>query len=124
MGPAGIHLEELFDAEAYFRSGACPWTFFAYPTSVAVAFGLPDDDEACRLLAEVQGRGIEVAVWVSEIVFNTTFYVCRSEAVSDLKKVIRQLEVPEYFGARFCEKRSEALFAKLVDASLSADGKC
>lgn len=123
MGPAGIHLEKLFDAEAYFRSGASPWTFFAYPTSLAGAFGLPDDDEACRLLAEVQGHGIEVAVWVSEIVFNTTFFVCRSEAVTDLQKVMRQLEVPEYFGDRFCEMRSEALFAKLVDTSSSAKGK-
>ncbi|MDG2221628.1 MAG: hypothetical protein P8L85_09620 [Rubripirellula sp.] len=121
MGPARISLEKLFDAEEYFRLGECPWTFFAYPTSLAGDFGLPVDDDACRLLAEVQGRGIEVAVWRSEIVSNTTFYVCRRESVSDLKQVIQQLEVPGKFGARFCELRSEALFARLRDASSSVD---
>ena len=117
MGPAGINLRKLFDAEHYCRSGGCPWTFFAYPTSLAIAHDLPPDDDACRLLAEVQRRGIDVAVWVSDIVLDTTFYACRREKIQSLKDVLQQLEVPSDFGDRFCELRSEALFARLQDSS-------
>jgi len=74
-----MRFDMLFDADAYYRSGCCPWTFFAYPTSLADDRGLPPDDEACGLLAQLQQYGVEVAVWVNGIVNNTTYFACRLE---------------------------------------------
>jgi hypothetical protein len=66
-----------FNAEEYYRSGDCPWTFFAYPTILADDRGLPPDDEARELLAHLQNRGLEVAIWVNGIANDTTYFACR-----------------------------------------------
>ena len=62
MNTASVKFELLFDADEYRRSGNFPWTFFAYPTSLAVEKGLPPDADACRLLCDLQAREIDVAI--------------------------------------------------------------
>jgi hypothetical protein len=62
-----------FDAEAYWRAGNCPWTFFAFPRLLADEAGLPPDDDAKRLLAALQGRGIPVGTWVNTFAPGTSF---------------------------------------------------
>ena len=108
-----IHLDQLFDADEYWRSGGCPWTFFAYPTSLAGSRGLPPDDEACRFLAAIQARGIDVAIWVREIAENTTYFACRRDDIQRLQDAVRELEDGEQFAEDFCAKRTEELFALL-----------
>lgn len=105
-----LRLDLLFDAEGYRRSGYFPWTFFAYPTSLAGADGLPPDPMACELLAEVQARGIDVAVWACDIT-DTTYFACKREDVGRLHDVITELESSDEFGSGFCASHSEALFA-------------
>ena len=60
---SSIQFELLFDADEHFRAGKCPWTFFAYPTSLSVERYLPPDIEACSLLASLQKKGIRVSIW-------------------------------------------------------------
>ena len=111
MNPSPIRFELLFDAEEYYRSGICPWTFFAYPTSMADERGLPPDDEACNFLARLQECGINVAIWVSGIAEDTTCFACRKEDIQRLNDVIRELENSGEIKRRFCTERSERLFA-------------
>ena len=114
MPPTGsdfVNLDLLFDADEYLRSGPCPWTFFAYPTTAANDNGLPSDVDACRLLGEIQARGIDVAIWVNGIADNTTYFCCRKDDVQRLNDALNELEKPQAFGEDFCKKRSEKLFA-------------
>ena len=107
----------LFDAEKYHRTENCPWTFFAYPTSLADENGLPPDREACELLALIQQRGIDVAIWVSQIVENTTYFACR---IDDRQKLVNVLNELQSFGTidnNFCNIRAERLFARCMDAT-------
>jgi hypothetical protein len=108
-----VNLDLLFDADEYRRSGHCPWTFFAYPTTIAVDHGLPPDEDACQLLGEVQARGIEVAIWVDGIADNTTYFACKKDDIQRLHDALEELENSDSFGKDFCAKRSEELFALL-----------
>jgi len=112
MSVNSVDLDLLFDAEEYRRTEHCPWTFFAYPTTLAVDHGLPPDDDACRLLAEVQARGIDVAIWVNGIADNTTYFACKRADIDRLNDLVTELEGTT-FGKNFCGERSEALFARL-----------
>lgn len=113
----------LFDAEEYVRSGCCPWTFFAYPTSLALERGLPPDSEACVLLAHLQERGIDVAVWESRITVDTTYFACRRDDIERLNDVLQELEVGGIIEQDFCSKRSDRLFAMLARATKQAVGR-
>ena len=108
-----IDFELLFDAQEYRRSGSCPWTFFAYPTSLAVEHGLPPDEDACRLLGDIQTRGIDVAIWINGIADNTTYFACKSADIQRLNDALTELENTGSVGKNFCAKRSEELFAAL-----------
>ena len=112
MSTKRVQLDLLFDADAYHQSGHCPWTFFAYPTTLAVTHGLPPDADACRLLAEVQARGIDVAIWANGIADNTTYFACKQDDIQRLTDVVKELE-RNMFGRNFCEERSNFLFAQL-----------
>ena len=116
MRAGSVNLESLFDADEYHRSGHCPWTFFAYPTSLAVEDGLPPDAEACRLLAEIQTRGMEVAIWRHGIDSHTTYFACKQDDIDRLRRLLRELEGGTY-GKNFCAERSEAQFARLEHGS-------
>lgn len=111
MNPDAIRFELLFDADEYYRSGTCPWTFFAYPTSLAVERGLPPDNEACELLSHLQKREIDVAIWVNGIAENTTYFACRKEDIQRLHDALQELENTGMIEKDFCSNRSERLFA-------------
>lgn len=111
MNPASIQFHLLFDADAEFRAGFCPWTFFAYPTRLADEKGLPPDDQACQLLSQLQRRGLDVAVWVNGIAEETSYFACRKRDMHRLNQVIQQLEDSGAIESDFCCKRSERLFA-------------
>ena len=112
-----VNLDDLFDANAYRGSGGCPWTFFAYPTSVARVDGLPPDDEACKFLGAIQARGIDVAIWVNGIAENTTYFACKREDIQRLNDVLAELENSDRFGDNFSSKRTEELFALLENST-------
>lgn len=105
----------LFDADEYHRTVSCPWTFLAYPTSLAEGQGLPPDREACDLLALVQQRGIDVAIWVSQIVENTTYFACRIDDRQELDDVLTELQSSGMIDTNFCSIRSERLFARCAE---------
>jgi hypothetical protein len=106
-----IQFDLLFDADEYHRSGYCPWTFFAYPTSLADKRGLPPDNEACDFLGYLQERGIHVAIWINGISKDTTYFACRKEDIPRLNDAIRELEDSGEIEKGFCNERAERLFA-------------
>ena len=112
-----VNLDLLFDADEYRGSGDCPWTFFAYPTSLARPDGLPPDDDACKFLGAVQARGIEVAIWVNGIAENTTYFACKRDDIQRLNDVLAELENGGRFGDNFCANRTEQLFAMLENGT-------
>ena len=112
-----IRFDKLFDAERYHRTENCPWTFFAYPTSLADGNGLPPDREACELLALIQQRGIDVAIWVSQIVENTTYFACRIDDRQKLDDVLNELQSFGTIDENFCRIRTERLFARCVEGT-------
>jgi hypothetical protein len=111
MNQVPIRFDLLFDADEYHRSGFCPWTFFAYPTSLADDRGLPPDNEACDFLGCLQERGIDVAIWVNGIAEDTTYFACRKEDIQRLNGVIQELEDCGDIEKGFCTERTERLFA-------------
>jgi len=121
MNPASIRFDLLFDAGKYHLSGTCPWTFFAYPTSLAVERGLPPDTDACQLLARVQNCGIDVAIWINGIAEDTTYFACRKEDIQRLNDALQKLEASGMIENDFCRKRSERLFAALVKGAEQSD---
>jgi len=104
MNTGTLKLDELFDAEEYRSTGSTPWTFFAYPTSLAVQHGLPPDSDTCRLLGEVQQRGIDVAIWINGIAEDTSYFACRKEDSQRLHVVLAELEYNGDIEAHFLEK--------------------
>lgn len=113
MSCDSIRFDLLFDANEYWRSGQCPWTFFAYPTSLAEEHGLPPDDDACRLLATLQDHGVEVAIWSNRATENTTYFACRQEDIQQLNHVLQELESGRVNEDGFLRNRSNRLFASL-----------
>ena len=114
MSPDSIKFDLLFDANEYYRSGVCPWTFFAYPTSLAIERGLPPDSDACELLAHLQRREIAVSIWFNGIADDTTYFACRKEDIQKLHGALQELEDSGTIERDFCSKRSERLFATLA----------
>ena len=106
-----MNFAELFDAEALRHSGECPWTIFAYPTNIADSHGLPPDDDAQMLLAELQRRGIPMAIWVNGITKNTTYFACRFADRSRVNDIIKELENLDKLEEHFLSKRSDFLFS-------------
>jgi hypothetical protein len=111
MNTDTIQFDKLFDADEHYRSGRCPWTFFAYPTALADDRGLPPDDKACELLGHLQKRGIDVAVWIDGIENDTNYFACRKEDMYILHDTLQQLESQGIIEKDFCLARSERLFA-------------
>lgn len=115
MNPELIPNEMFFDPHEYRRSGGCPWTFFAYPTSLADDHGLPPDDEACQMLGHLRKRGIAVGVWVSDFGNDTTYFVCRKEGIHRLIEALQELEKEGVIDKDFCVARTERLFSQVVE---------
>lgn len=110
----------LFDADAYYQTGNCPWTFFAYPTSLAAEQGLPPDAQACQLLVHLQQRDIDVAIWVNRIAEDTTYFACRKEDIQRLIDTLQELENTGIIEPNFCSCRSEYLFSQLAKETLQS----
>ena len=108
-------IDMSFDADEYYRSGRCPWTFFAYPTILADDRGLPPDAEACGLLVHLQERGLDVATWNNGIANDTTYFACRNEDRHLLDDALQQLTTQGTIEADFCRVRSERLFAQTAN---------
>ena len=123
MNTNKIRCDLLFDADEYCRSGNCPWTFFAYPTSLAVERGLPPDNDACELLGHLQERKIDVALWINGIAEDTTYFACRTEDIQRLQDALRELENTGIIEKNFCSTRSERLFAKLTKDTEQHDAR-
>jgi hypothetical protein len=100
-----------FDADAYWRAGNCPWTFFSFPRLLADESGLPPDEDAKRLLAELQHRGIPVGTWINTPVEDTAYFACPKEAIGPLNDALTALEEQGEFEKGFCAKRTEYLFS-------------
>jgi hypothetical protein len=105
-----IRLDLLWNVNDYIRLGSIPWTFFAYPTSIAVEHGLPPDVEACKLLATIQANGIQVAIWVNKTAKDTTYFACPYEARHKLHTLIEDLEFSKAIEKDFCRQHSDRLF--------------
>ena len=109
-----MNVANYFDADEYFRSGNCPWTFFAYPTNLADEVGFPPDAAARELFVELQKRGLRVGVWVNGIAENTTYFACPKEEIRRLWDTITELEKRGAIEKDFLSKHSDQLFAKDV----------
>ncbi len=113
MNPSPIDFDLLFDADEYLRTVYSPWTFFAYPTSLAVENGLPPDEPACQILGEVQSRGIEVAIWINGIGNDTNYFCCKKRDIRHLMNVLAELQTSDRFGENYLSKRCDELFGLL-----------
>jgi hypothetical protein len=116
VGFDSVNATTHFDADAYWRAGNCPWTFFAFPRLLADDAGLPPDDDAKRLLAALQGVGIPVGTWVNTFVEDTAYFACPKEAIGRLSDALSALEEQGEFEKGFCTKRAEYVFS-LVGSS-------
>ncbi len=121
MNTDSIRFDMLFDANEYYRAGHCPWTFFAYPTTLANDRGLPPDNDACALLAELQQHGIDVAIWVNGIADDTTYFACRKEGMYRLNDSLQELETRGIIEKDFCLTRTERLFAQTAKGTEPSD---
>lgn len=121
MNSSPIRFDMLFNADEYHRSGRCPWTFFAYPTTLADGRGLPPDDDARELLAQLQRRGIDVAVWINPLANDTTYFACRKEDMHRLHDALQQLETQGIIEKDFCRLRSQRLFAGTAKGTEQSD---
>lgn len=111
------NVEDLWDVDAYWRSGNCPWTFFAFPSALADEHGLPADDDAIRLLGELARRGIQVGIWANAVPENTFYFACPKEDIQCLNEAIAELERNGAIEKGFCGKRSEHLFSLVTPST-------
>ena len=100
-----------FDADAYATSGRWPWTFFAFPRSLADQDGLPRDPDARSLLAAVRDLGIPAAAWVHAATPGTVYYACPYEFRDALDEALLTLATRGRWESGFLSQLSERLFA-------------
>ncbi len=100
-----------FDPAAYYKAGHMPWTFFAYPRSLADKDGMPPDNDAKRLLNILRCRGLEVGVWVETPVPGTSYFACPKDEIERLHRTLTALEAEGQFEQGFCSKRTDYLFS-------------
>lgn len=106
-----MNLISLFDADAYYTAGNCPWTFFAFPSRLADDMGIPIDDAARRLLQELLRRGIRVGTWRNSPVKDTCYFACPKEEIERVNHAVNELEELGVFEKGFCTSRTEYLFS-------------
>jgi hypothetical protein len=102
-----INVDDLWNADAYWRSGILPWTIFACPSSLADRQRLPRDHEARRYLAELLGLGVPVGIWEHPDIAGTIYIACPIEDRDRVHTAIEQLErrgtLPPGFASRHCQ---------------------
>lgn len=99
-----------FDPEAYAKSGRCPWTFFAFPRSLADQDGLPRDPDARGLLGAVRDLGVPAAVWVNAATPSTVYYACPYESRDALDDALVTLAAQGSWESGSLSQLSERLF--------------
>jgi len=115
-----------FDPEAYAKSGRCPWTFFAFPRSLADQDGLPRDPDARGLLAAVRDLGVPVAVWANAATPSTVYYACPYESRDALDDALVTLAAQGRWESGSVSQLSERLFevaAQSPEPSDAADSR-
>ena len=115
---AAVH----FDPDAYAKSGRCPWTFFAFPRSLADEDGLPCDPDARSLLEAVRDLGIPASSWVSALTPNTVYYACPYESRKALDDALLTLATHGCLGSSSISQLSERLFEVANQSPEPSDG--
>jgi hypothetical protein len=108
-----IELNGLFDADAYWRSGGTPWTFFAYPRVLADEHDLPPDDEVKQLFAELLHRGLQVGIWADSFREDTIYLACPKEEIARLHEILEEFNRSGLTDKDFWYRRCEELFARV-----------
>ena len=108
-----MNADRHFDADAYYRAGNVPWTFFAFPRVLADDSGFPPDDDAKRLFVSLQRRGIPVSTWANSPTQDTVYFACPKDAIGPLHEALIAMEKHGEFEVGFCSKRTEYLFSLL-----------
>lgn len=103
----------IWDANEYWSSGeGGPWTFFAYPSRLANADGLPPDAQACELLKNLASRGLRVGPWTNAPTGPVAYLACHKEDIKAVSAAIRDLGLQEY-----CTTRSQELLGMIEDGN-------
>jgi hypothetical protein len=73
---------------------------------------LPPDELAVELLAELQRRGISVAIWDAQTIGNdTTYFACRFVDRDRVTEAIQRLESQGVLPPDYLARRGEYLFS-------------
>ena len=95
-----IDLDALIDLDSLYTSGACHWTFLAFPTSSVNEHGIPADPDAQRYIAAVQSAGVPVGIWRDTPVDGTAYAAVTHETIPQLHNAIEKLsQFPDSFAA-------------------------
>ena len=117
MDTKPLNLTQLWNAEAYRNSGRCPWTIFAYPTSLADEQLLPRDEESVRYLRALIAAGAQVGIWHFPAI-QTIYFACPYEEKERAGSIVNELEREGAFTKGFARDHSERLF-RLASQSIS-----
>ena len=99
--------KQVFDPDHDYEAGVCPWTFFAFPASLARKDGLPLDDRVVQRIQELQQRGIHVGLWRNSPVQGTHYLACPVEQKDLLDLVLNELERLGLDGLKFLQGHCE-----------------
>lgn len=98
-----------FDADAYFRGGGMPWTFFAFRSDRVDPDGFPPDADARRYLEAVQAEGIRASVWRATPLPHTCYFACHRDDIERVLELVAALEDGVRFPKSFGTDRSASL---------------
>src|SRR5690348_17212365 len=88
-----VDISALWDVDAHHRAGGkLPWSFFAYPKTLADEQGLPPDAEAVRYLWALHRAGVRVGIDKSPYMPDDIFFACPIEESQRLQAAIEDLE--------------------------------
>jgi hypothetical protein len=112
-----LDLTQLWNAEAYWNSGRCPWTIFAYPALLADQQLLPRDEESVRYLRALVAAGAQVGIWRCSA-NDTVYFACSFEEKERVASIVNELEREGAFPKHFARDHCEHLF-RLTSQPLS-----
>jgi hypothetical protein len=107
MSTGPIRLEELIDAQALLARGEHPWSFLAFPPSLANEDGVPADAEAQEYIGAVQSEGVPVGVWVNTPTTDAYAFVgpTHIHALHDVLKSFRESgRFPEDYAKKLSDR--------------------
>jgi hypothetical protein len=110
-----IDLDQLFDPQPLYERGECPYSFFAFPLSIANQHGVPNDQQAQEYIAAVQADGVPVGIWLATPVEGTAYAVVRPGDIELLHRTIEQLADTRRFSNTFAAELCEKLFQQNIE---------